>query len=75
MGSIVDRSQEFLGTSDRAVVMTRRLMLEGTRTVENGGAPAGVDPASYRDVRPHDGYVPVNEDWRTVLQPELRSKW
>ncbi|MDF2115201.1 hypothetical protein PY365_06435 [Roseiarcaceae bacterium H3SJ34-1] len=43
MGKVVDRSQEFLTSTDRAIVTMRRLMLEATRTVEAGGRPPGVD--------------------------------
>ncbi len=75
MGPIVDRSKENLGSSDRAVVTTRRLLLDATHAVESGGQLPGRDPASYRSVRPHDGYVPAGQDWRVALEKDLQSKW
>jgi phthalate 4,5-dioxygenase len=75
MGPIVDRGQENLGTTDRAIVTMRRLLLEATRAVERGERPKGVDPATYRGVRPHDTMVPPNADWREVFAPELKAKW
>ncbi|HUB96522.1 MAG TPA: Rieske 2Fe-2S domain-containing protein [Stellaceae bacterium] len=75
MGPIVDRSQEMLGTTDRAIVTMRRLLLEATRAVERGEAPKGVDPRSYRAVRPNDSVIPATANWREALAGELVAKW
>jgi phenylpropionate dioxygenase-like ring-hydroxylating dioxygenase large terminal subunit len=75
MGPIVDRSREHLGTSDKAIIQMRALLLEATRDVEAGRAPRASDPATYRRVRPHDGVVPAGEDWRTVIGPQTVAKW
>ena len=46
-GGLTDRSQEHLGTSDRGILILRRLLKEQIDTVANGGEPIGVvrDPA------------------------------
>lgn len=75
MGPIVDRSQENLGTSDRAIVTMRRLMLEATREVEEGKTPRGADPATHRDIRPYDGFMKTSDDWQKVFEKELEPKW
>ncbi|HXQ49840.1 MAG TPA: Rieske 2Fe-2S domain-containing protein [Stellaceae bacterium] len=75
MGPIVDRARETLGTSDRAIITMRRLLLEATRAVERGERPKGVDPATYRGLRPHDTMVPPGADWRQVFANELTAKW
>jgi hypothetical protein len=75
MGPICDRSKEFLGTSDKAVVAMRRLLLEAVATAEKGETPRGVTPATHRDVRPHDRIVPPGEDWRKAFGQELTAKW
>jgi phenylpropionate dioxygenase-like ring-hydroxylating dioxygenase large terminal subunit len=75
MGPICDRSKEFLGTSDKAVVAMRRLLLEAVATAEKGGTPRGVDAITYRSVRPHDQIVPPGEDWRKIFERELLAKW
>ena len=58
MGRIADRSLEHLGTTDKAIIATRQLLLEAIDDVANGKAPRGIDPAAYRSVRPYDDYVP-----------------
>ncbi len=46
-GPIVDRSREWLGESDRGLIMFRRMLEEQIRIVEDGGDPMNVfrDPA------------------------------
>jgi phenylpropionate dioxygenase-like ring-hydroxylating dioxygenase large terminal subunit len=75
MGPIVDRSKEHLGTSDRAIVVLRRILLDATHAVERGERPRGIDPAAYRDVRPCDKIIAGTGDWRQVLSRELVAKW
>jgi phthalate 4,5-dioxygenase oxygenase subunit len=75
MGPICDRSKEFLGTSDKAVVAMRRMMLEALDIAQSGGTLRGLDPESHRGVRPHDRIVPPGQDWRQLFASELRAKW
>jgi hypothetical protein len=75
MGPIVDRSQEFLGSSDRAIVAMRRMMLEAVRAVERGDTPKGADPASCRGVRPYDAFIKPDEDWRTAFAEGLAARF
>ena len=75
MGPVVDRSKEFVGTSDKAIVAMRRLLLEAIDTVEKGGDPRGLRPETYRNVRPHDNMVPLGADWREQFREELMAKW
>ncbi|MSQ52066.1 MAG: aromatic ring-hydroxylating dioxygenase subunit alpha [Betaproteobacteria bacterium] len=75
MGPIVDRSQEHLGTSDRAIVSMRRLLLEATHAVERGESPRGIDPVASRAVRPHDGLVPPGQDWRQAFAADGVARW
>ncbi|HLI22857.1 MAG TPA: Rieske 2Fe-2S domain-containing protein [Stellaceae bacterium] len=75
MGAITDRTQEHLGTSDRAIVVMRRLLLEAVAAVERGESPRGSDAASYKTIRPHDGLVPAGSNWREVFAADLTAKW
>ena len=75
MGPIADRTKEHLGTTDRAIIAMRQLLLEATRTVEAGDAPRGVDPQAYRTVRPVDHLIAAGLDWRTTLAGELAAKF
>jgi hypothetical protein len=74
MGKIVDRSQEFLASTDRAIVTMRRLMLEAVATVEAGGAPLAVEPSQHRGVRAYDDVLPPDFDLQTLLD-EARARW
>ena len=60
MGYIVDRSRENLGPADKAVVATRKLLLEAMETVERGGDPPGVS-SSYYEARAAELVVPKAE--------------
>jgi hypothetical protein len=75
MGPIVDRSREHLGTSDRAIVTMRRLLLEATYAVERGEPAPGADPKSHGNVRPHDTLIPPKANWREAFGDELKAKW
>jgi phthalate 4,5-dioxygenase len=75
MGPIVDRSQELLVGSDAAIVTMRRMLLEATRAVARGEDPPGLRPESTRNVRGHDGVIPIGVDWREALAGELAAKW
>ena len=75
MGPIVDRSREYLGTSDEAIIEMRKMMLDATYAVERGEDPPGVAPESYRNVRPYDTICAAGIDWREALADELVAKW
>jgi phthalate 4,5-dioxygenase len=72
---ICDRTQEHLGSSDKAVIAMRNLLLEATRAVERGERPKGCDPETHRATRPFDTLVPPSADWRTEMEYDLRPKW
>ena len=75
MGPVADRTQETLGTSDRAIVAMRRILIEAVSAVERGEHPKGREPATYRAIRPHDAVVPPGADWRQTFVGELVAKW
>jgi phthalate 4,5-dioxygenase oxygenase subunit len=68
MGPIVDRSQEYLGPADRAIITTRRLLLDAIKTVERGGRPPATD-TSYYKLRAIERIVPEGTAWRDVMLP------
>ena len=75
MGKIADRSREHVGTSDKAIIAARQLLLEAVDIVASGKKARGIDPSTYRTVRPYDDYVPKNGDWREQFATELVAKW
>ena len=70
MGYIVDRSKENLSPSDKAVVQTRRLLLQAARTVADGGDPPGLG-TSYFSIRAFERVLPPDVKWRDVLLAEM----
>ncbi|MEA2720938.1 MAG: phthalate 4,5-dioxygenase [Candidatus Eremiobacteraeota bacterium] len=75
MGPIPDRSKERLGTTDRAIIVTRQLLLEGCDRTENGDVPRGVTPETYRGVRAYDRVIERDRSWRDEFAQELVAKW
>lgn len=75
MGPIVDRSKEHLGTTDRAIIVMRQLLLEATDALAAGAPLRGVDPATYRNVRAVDLYIPEGEAWQEALKDEMLAKY
>ena len=70
MGPIVDRSKEHLGTIDRAIIMLRRLLLDGMATNERGDDPPGLSPAYYR-IRAIERVLPPDTAWWSALGEEI----
>lgn len=70
MGRIVDRTQEMLGTTDRAIMQTRLSLLQAVKTVQEGGDPPGVAPTYYR-LRAHEAVLPKDVHWFEAMRPQL----
>ena len=66
MGRIVDRTKENRSPSDRAIVATRRLLLQAARTVADGGDPPGTGTSYYR-ARAVEKILPTDVSWRDEL--------
>jgi phenylpropionate dioxygenase-like ring-hydroxylating dioxygenase large terminal subunit len=75
MGPICDRSREFLGTSDKAVVALRRLLLEAMSANEKGETLRALNPATYRKVRAYDRVVPPGQEWHQAMEKDLVAIW
>lgn len=75
MGPIVDRTKEILGTSDKAIIAARRLLLEAADAVAAGETPKGVDPAPIRSIRPADSILPRSLPWREGTADEVVACW
>lgn len=67
MGAIADRSDDKLGSSDRAIFEFRKIMLAQARDADKEAGPK-----SYRsrDLFTFEGMVAHGDDWRQVLPPE-----
>jgi phthalate 4,5-dioxygenase len=75
MGSIVDRSKEHLGTTDRAIITLRQVLMDALDINERGGMPQAVDPATYRNVRSYDRAISPDADWRSATRADVVTKY
>jgi phenylpropionate dioxygenase-like ring-hydroxylating dioxygenase large terminal subunit len=73
MGPIVDRTQEHLGSVDKAIVAARLLLLRAVKTVEAGGDPPGVGP-SYYLARAIERVLPNGVRWQEALKQEIEPQ-
>jgi len=73
MGPIVDRTKEHLGPADKAITVTRRLLLEATDAVERNEDPLGLS-TNYDDLRPAEGIFAAGKSWRNELIPQMVSE-
>jgi phthalate 4,5-dioxygenase oxygenase subunit len=82
MGPIYDRTQERLGTSDKAIIRMRRLLITAAKQVQEGGqAPATSSDHDYREIRSAEKILEPDEDWRILgtnedpLVKEMDVSW
>jgi phthalate 4,5-dioxygenase oxygenase subunit len=71
MGAVVDRSREHLGTTDKAIITCRRILLDVLRDLERGIPPAGTDPKTYRNVRSADIVIPKDVRWQDIADQSV----
>jgi phthalate 4,5-dioxygenase len=67
MGRIYDRSQERLGTTDRAIIRMRQLLIKAAQDLEEGIEPPGLDPVfPFTQLRSTEKIISTGEDWRKL---------
>lgn len=66
-GRIANRQEEFLGTSDRAVMKVRRILVDAAKEFAAGMRPSIVDAKPDATVvRPMADIIPSKNDWRLM---------
>jgi len=75
MGPIVDRSQDILGASDRAIVEFREMMVAAATAMRDSGEAlgAGEQRADQTKIASFEGVIEKSVDWRS-LEPEARME-
>ena len=68
MGPICDRTQEHLGTSDKAVIFYRRLLLKKLQEMAEGKPLPAHDPSLSFDQRACSSEMPIGEPWQDVAK-------
>jgi phenylpropionate dioxygenase-like ring-hydroxylating dioxygenase large terminal subunit len=75
MGSIVDRSKEFLGSTDEAIGRLRRMFLKSLENFKNGKPPVTLDKKiDYASIKTRTFYTPPNTDWRDKFKEIVEIK-
>jgi phthalate 4,5-dioxygenase len=62
MGTVVDRTQEHLGSSDTAIIGMRRQLLAGARALMKGIEPVAASHPEFYRVRGWSAIMPRNEE-------------
>ncbi len=83
LGKIQDRTKEHLGTTDKAIIANRKLMLQAIKALENNAEQEFIlrpdDPAKCRGPVAIDTIVPANtwrNSWKiTAIERRSKSKW
>jgi nitrite reductase/ring-hydroxylating ferredoxin subunit len=66
-GAIWDRSKEHLGTTDKAIIRMRSILLKAAKDLMNGIEPPCTDPSlPYTEIRSGEKILAPGEDWRLV---------
>jgi phthalate 4,5-dioxygenase oxygenase subunit len=67
MGTLVDRTQEHLGTSDVAIIRMRKCMLDAVQRYREGAPLIGLDPdMPYGRIRSEQKIIPIEVPWQSV---------
>jgi phenylpropionate dioxygenase-like ring-hydroxylating dioxygenase large terminal subunit len=69
MGRVVDRTYERLGTTDRAIITARRLLLQAVEQFQAGGDPPGLN--GYYKLRAIERVIGQDENWLEAMRPGL----
>ena len=75
MGAILDRSKEHVGTTDRAIILLRKILLEALTAMETGKPLKAIDPVSYRHIRAVDRTIPKGTQWKIVCEPDFAARF
>jgi phthalate 4,5-dioxygenase oxygenase subunit len=75
MGPILDRTKEHVGTTDRAIILLRKILLESLTQMENGETLRAVDPETYRHLRAVDRKIPKGTSWKVVCEPDFATRF
>jgi hypothetical protein len=63
MGPIYDRTQEHLGTTDRAVIAMRQILLNAAKGLAEGKEPPAIGDYNYRSIRAAEKTLEPGEEW------------
>jgi len=66
MGPIYDRTEEHLGSTDKAITRMRHILLSAAKGLAEGKEPPAVGEYDYRSIRGAEKILEPGEDWRVL---------
>src|SRR5713101_3346211 len=70
MGAIYDRTREYLGTTDKAIIAFRRVMIQAAKAFrDKGELPPTVDDPTLFRVRGFAAILPQDVNWIEMSKP------
>jgi phenylpropionate dioxygenase-like ring-hydroxylating dioxygenase large terminal subunit len=70
MGALYDRTKEYLGTTDKAIIAFRRIMIQAAKAMrDRGEIPPTVNDGSLYAVRGFSAMLPQDLDWISTSEP------
>jgi phthalate 4,5-dioxygenase oxygenase subunit len=70
MGAIYDRTREYLGTTDKAIIAFRRVMIQAAKALrDKGELPPTVEDGSIYRVRGFAAMLPKDMNWLEASKP------
>jgi hypothetical protein len=70
MGAIYDRTREYLGTTDKAIITFRRIMIHAAKALrDKGELPPTIDNPSLYAVRGFAAMLPKDMNWIEASEP------
>jgi phthalate 4,5-dioxygenase oxygenase subunit len=70
MGPIYDRTQEQLGSTDKAITRMRHILISAAKGLAAGKEPPAVGEGDYRLIFGAEKILEPGEDWRVLATPE-----
>jgi phthalate 4,5-dioxygenase oxygenase subunit len=64
MGAVLDRTQEHLGTTDRAVIRMRQQLVRAARDLAQGIEPPAIDGLDFKHIYGAERILQPGQDWR-----------
>ena len=74
MGPICDRTKEHLGTSDKAVIFYRRLLLQRLKDMADGKPLPAHDPGLSFAQRGYSSEMPADQPWRDIAKWQAKER-
>ena len=66
MGPVYDRTQEQLGSTDKAISRMRHILISAAKGLAEGKEPPALENRDFRSIRGAEKILEPGEDWRVL---------